>query len=175
MHFVSGVNALMPTGYLNTPPSAGRPGWIGYWGPFISHTQTWWPYFPLLSRYIQRVSFVLQQGRAVADIALFLPVDDAFAVTPAAADAPSRNPKRPYATWPDMNLTAAIRDLLKGEATHEFGLRSASRGDTPVISSMIRSGYGFEGIDSSILPDLGSPVAGCRWDFRSIASWSCPD
>lgn len=33
MHFVSGVNALMGTAYVSTHPSAGRPGWLGYWGP----------------------------------------------------------------------------------------------------------------------------------------------
>ncbi len=155
MHFVSGANALMPTGYLNTPPSAGRPGWIGYWGPFISHTQTWWPYFPLLAAYIQRVSFVLQQGRPVNDVALYLPVDDAFAATPAAAD-PQRSPsRRPYRRWPDLSLSGAVLDLLKGPIppSNEFGLEAAMAADTPVVSGLIRAGYGFDGIDSSTLPE----------------------
>ncbi len=155
LHFVSGANALMPTGYLNTPPSAGRPGWIGYWGPFISHTQTWWSYFPLLAAYVQRVSFVLRQGRPVNDIALYLPVDDAFASTPAAADPQRSPPRRPYRMWPDLSLSGAVHDLLKGPhaPAPEFGLAAALAADTPVVSGMIRAGYGFDAIDRSTLPE----------------------
>jgi len=155
LHFVSGVNALMPTGYLNTPPSAGRPGWIGYWGPFLSHTQTWWPYFPLLAAYVQRVSFVLQQGLPENDVALYLPIDDAFACTPAAAEPQKGSPRRPYRSWPDLTLSGAVHDLLKGPVppVFEAGLAGALASDTPVVSSLIRAGYSFDGIDSSTLPE----------------------
>lgn len=138
MHFVSGVNSLMAVSYVNTPDSAGRPGWIGYWGPFISHTQTWWPYFPLFSRYVQRVSFLLRQGRPVADVALYLPSDDVFADTPASAA---------------LNLYFGVRDRMHGRRAPEFGLGGAIEGDTPVISSIIQAGYSFDGIDSATLPD----------------------
>jgi hypothetical protein len=56
---------------------------VPYWGPFINHNQTWWPYFPLFSRYVQRVSWLLQQGEPAADVALYLPIDDVFADTSA--------------------------------------------------------------------------------------------
>jgi hypothetical protein len=57
--------------------------------------------------------------------------------------------------WPDLSLSGAVLDLLKGSIppTHEFGLAAALAADTPVISSLIRAGYGFDGIDSSTLPD----------------------
>jgi hypothetical protein len=138
MHFVSGVNSLMAISYVNTPDSAGRPGWIPYWGPFLSHTQTWWRYFPLFSRYVQRVSFVLQQGRPVADVALYLPADDV------AADTPASSP---------LNLYFGVRDRLHGSHVPEFGLQNAIQADTPVISSIIQAGYSFDGIDSATLPE----------------------
>ena len=34
---------------------------------------------PDLSRYLQRLSFVLRQGAPVTDVALYLPTDDAWA------------------------------------------------------------------------------------------------
>ncbi|MCL5744372.1 MAG: hypothetical protein M1541_10675, partial [Acidobacteria bacterium] len=137
MHFVSGVNALMGISYVYTPPSAGSPGWTPYWGPVINHNQTWWPYFPLFSRYVQRASYILRQGRPVADVALYLPADDAFAATRADRG---------------LNLYFAVRDLLNNGQAPEFGLQHAISGDTPVISTIISSGYSFDGIDSSTLP-----------------------
>ncbi|MCZ2077265.1 MAG: hypothetical protein HUU41_12955 [Bryobacteraceae bacterium] len=137
MHFVSGINSLMGISYVNTPPSAGNPGWVPYWGPIINHNQPWWPYFPLLSRYVQRVSHLLRQGRAVADVAVYLPAGDAFSTVPADRS---------------VNLYFAVRDLMHNQPAPEFGLRHAIANDTPVISAIISSGYSFDGIDSSTLP-----------------------
>ena len=39
----------------------------------------WWIAMPDLARYLQRVSFVLRQGQPANDVALYLPVDDAWA------------------------------------------------------------------------------------------------
>ncbi|MEN6533233.1 MAG: glycosyl hydrolase, partial [Bryobacteraceae bacterium] len=139
MHFVSGINTLMGVAYYYTPESAGKPGWVGYNGPILNHNQTWWPYFPLFGRYVQRVSYLLQQGRPVADVALYLPVGDAFARTPATGL---------------MNLYFyGVRDLLNGGRYPEFGLENAMKGDMPVVSTLINNGYSFDGIDSSTLPD----------------------
>ena len=137
MHFVSGINSFMGISYVYTPEAAGKPGWVPYWGPVVNHNQTWWPYFPLFSRYVQRVSWLLQQGRPVADVALYLPIDDAFASTPASAG---------------LNLYFAVRDRMHGRRAPEFGLKNALEGDTPVISTIINNGYSFDGIDSATLP-----------------------
>lgn len=138
MHFVSGIISLMGIAYYYSPESAAKPGWVGYNGPVLNHNQTWWPYFPLFSRYVQRVSYLLQQGRPVVDVALYLPVGDVFARTPATAS---------------LNLYLAVRDLLNGKQNPEFGLENAMKGKTPVVSTPINNGYNLDGIDSSTLPD----------------------
>jgi hypothetical protein len=144
MHFVSGVNTLMGVAYYSTPSSAGKPGWVGYNGPYINHTQTWWPYFPLLGRYVQRVSWLLQQGKPVADVALYLPMDDVFAESPASSG---------------LNLYLhGVRHRLHGGPASEFGLSSAIEADTPVVSTIVTGGYNFDGIDSATLPS--AEVAG---------------
>ncbi len=138
MHFVSGINTLMGISFVSTPPEAGKPGWVPYWGPVINRNQPWWPYFPLFSRYVQRVSHVLQQGVPVADVALYLPIDDVYAST--SADSA-------------LNLYFGARDRLHGKKAPEFGLRNAISADTPVISAILRAGYSFDGIDSATLPE----------------------
>jgi hypothetical protein len=137
MHFVSGINSLMGISYVYTPESAGRPGWAPYWGPLVNHTQTWWPYFPHLSNYLKRVNWLLRQGRPVADVALYLPVDDVWAATPASNA---------------LNLYFGVKERLHGGRAPEFGLNNASQGDTPVISTIVNNGYSFDAIDSATLP-----------------------
>jgi len=137
MHFVSGINTLMGISFVSTPPDVGNPGWTPYWGPVIDRNQPWWRYFPLFSRYVQRVSHVLQQGRPVADVALYLPIDDVYASTSAASS---------------LNLYFGVRDRMHGKRAPEFGLRNAISADTPVISGILRAGYNFDGIDSATLP-----------------------
>ena len=138
MHFVSGINSLMGISFVSSPPEAGRPGWVPYWGPVINRNQPWWPYFPLFARYVQRASDVLRQGRPVADVALYLPIDDVYAATSAASP---------------LNLYFGARDRMHGKPAPEFGLRNAIAADTPVISAILRAGYSFDGIDSSTLPE----------------------
>ncbi len=137
MHFVSGINSLMGISYVYSPGSADLSGWAPYWGPLINHTQTWWPYFPHFSRYVQRVSWILRQGRPVSDVALYLPADDVWADTPASNA---------------LNLYFGVKERLHGGRAPEFGLTNAMAGDTPVISTVINNGYSFDAIDSATLP-----------------------
>lgn len=153
MHFVSGINALMGISYVHTPDAAGKPGWIPYWGPWINHNQTWWPYFPHFSRYLQRMSWLLRQGRPVVDLALYLPAGDAYANTPADKA---------------LNLYFAVRDLMHGKPAPEFGLRNAISGDTPVISTILSSGYSFDGIDYTTLDKAGSYKAVILPNLRGL-------
>jgi len=138
MHFVSGANSLMAVSYVNAPVNSDKAHWVSYWGPWINERQSWWPYFPLLSRYVQRVSWLLQQGKPVADVALYLPIDDVFAATSADHG---------------LNLYFDVRERLHGKPIPEFGLKSAITGNTSVISTLLNNGYQFDCIDSSTLPD----------------------
>jgi hypothetical protein len=137
MHFVSGANALMAVSYVCAPPGADPSYWVSYWGPFLNEHQPWWRYFPLLSRYVQRVSWVLRQGRPVSEVGLYLPIDDVFAATSADQG---------------LNLYFGVRERLHGRPIPEFGLGNSVTGDTALVSTLINNGYSFDCIDSATLP-----------------------
>ena len=79
-HFLSGINQLIGHGWPYSPPQAGSPGWMFYAAGVYSDKNPWWPVMPDTSRYLQRVSFLLRQGEPVADVALYAPTEDAWAL-----------------------------------------------------------------------------------------------
>jgi len=75
--FACGVNRVLFHGYASSPPEAGdAPGWHMYATCHFNHNSTWFRYLPVLTSYLARISFLLQQGRAVTDFALYLPLHD---------------------------------------------------------------------------------------------------
>jgi hypothetical protein len=78
-HFLSGINQLVGHGWPYTAEGVGYPGWRFYASGVYNEKNPWWIVMPDLSRYLQRVSFLLRQGKPVSDVALFLPTDDAYA------------------------------------------------------------------------------------------------
>jgi hypothetical protein len=98
-HFLSGINQLIGHGWPYSPPAAGSPGWMFYAAGAFNAKNPWWPVMPELTRYLQRVSFLLRQGEAVADVAVYAPTEDAWAQI------------RP-ATGRGLNLWSGIRDLV---------------------------------------------------------------
>ncbi len=44
------------------------------WATQVNPTNTWWKYYPLLTQYIARCSYILRQGDFVPDIAIYSPV-----------------------------------------------------------------------------------------------------
>ena len=138
MHFLSGINSLMAVSYVYTPDDARLVDASPYWGPDFNHQQTWWPYFPLLARYVQRVSYVLQQGVPIADVALFLPADDALADAEMSSVPIEGTTEIRFERAPDskpqftgMNLYFAVRDRLNHKRRPEFGLQNAIDGGPP--------------------------------------------
>jgi len=117
-HFLSGINQLIGHGWPYSPPSAGSPGWMFYAAGAFTDKNPWWPVMPDVARYLQRVSFLLRQGDPFADVALFAPVDDAWAQM------------RP-ATGRGLNLWSGVRDLL--------GPR--------IIPAILDAGHAFDVID----------------------------
>ena len=93
----------------------------------------------------------------VADVALYLPSDDVFAETPASSE---------------LNLyMIGIRHRLNNGPAREFGLANAISGDTPVVSTVIRSGYSFDAIDRSVMPDMEAADGRLRMgqgDYRVV-------
>ncbi len=79
IHFLQGVNQLVAHGYPYSPPEAGEPGWRFYAAAVFNDHNPWWMVMPDITTYLQRVSFLLRQGKPATDVAVYLPTDDAFA------------------------------------------------------------------------------------------------
>jgi len=76
---LSGVNHSVLHGFNYTPLEAPFPGWIRY-GTFFNERNPWWPYFKQWSAYKARVSVILQETEAFADIAVMHPLADMWTI-----------------------------------------------------------------------------------------------
>jgi len=123
-HFLSGINQLIGHGWPYSPPEAGTPGWMFYAAGVYSDKNPWWPVMADTSRYLQRVSFLLRQGDPVADVALYLPTEDAWSLI------------RP-GSGRNLNLWSGIRDLV-GSA---------------IIPAILDAGHTFDLIDDETLKE----------------------
>ena len=102
--FLQGVNQIVGHGWPYSPPEAGEPGWRFYAAGALNAHNPWWPVMPDIARYLQRVSWILRQGKPVNDIAVYLPEDDAFAAfTPGKVSVSDLMPR-----WITPELTQAI-------------------------------------------------------------------
>jgi hypothetical protein len=82
-HFLQGINQLVGHGWPYTAEGVAYPGWHFYAAGVYNEKNPWWIVMPDLARYLQRLSFLLRQGRPKNDVALYLPDSDAWAdITP---------------------------------------------------------------------------------------------
>ncbi|MGH9663137.1 MAG: glycosyl hydrolase, partial [Bryobacteraceae bacterium] len=79
LHFLEGINQLIGHGWPYSPPEAGEPGWRFYAAAVFNNHNPWWLVMPEITKYLQRVSFALRQGKPANDVAIYLPTDDAWA------------------------------------------------------------------------------------------------
>ncbi len=79
LDFLNGINQLIGHGWPYSPPSAVEPGWSFYAAGAWDDHNPWWFVMPQVTRYLQRISYVLRQGSPVNDVAVLLPTDDAWA------------------------------------------------------------------------------------------------
>jgi hypothetical protein len=77
--FLLGVNQFVGHGFPYSPPAAGEPGWAFYAAAVFNSHNPWFPVMPDVMRYMQRVSWLLRQGKPANDVAILLPEDDAQA------------------------------------------------------------------------------------------------
>jgi hypothetical protein len=77
--FLLGVNQIIGHGYPYSPAAAGEPGWSLYAAAAFNAHNPWFPVMPDVTRYLQRMSWLLRQGKPANDIAILLPEDDAQA------------------------------------------------------------------------------------------------
>jgi len=77
LSFITGVNGLVLHGFNYSPPEAGFPGWVRY-GTYFSEQNPWWPYFKKWADYNARLSWVFQQARPQANVAIFGPTAEVW-------------------------------------------------------------------------------------------------
>ena len=78
-HFLMGINQLIGHGWPYTPEGIDYPGWRFYAAAVFDDKNPWWIVMPDITKYLQRASYLLRQGTAVNDVALYLPNDDGWA------------------------------------------------------------------------------------------------
>ncbi len=79
LHFLSGINQLICHGWPYTAEGVAYPGWSFYAAGVFNEKNPWWLVMPDVTKYLQRVSYILRQGTPANDVALFLPNSDAWA------------------------------------------------------------------------------------------------
>jgi hypothetical protein len=132
MHFLAGCNDLTGVDFAYSPRNVGAPGWLPYYGPVFNQNNPQWEYFRHLADYVSRCQWMLRQGKPVADVAIYLPVEDIFAKGPVE----------------QMPLDFRVRDhFVTGEKTGEFSLKIAFKHHSDLIHTLITNGYNFDGID----------------------------
>lgn len=80
--FLDGINHIINHGYSYSPKEAGEPGQVFYASSLISHTNTWWEYYPEVVDYIHKVTEYLQKGKNYSEVGLYSPQNDIWAKTP---------------------------------------------------------------------------------------------
>ena len=78
-HFLCGINQLICHGWPYTPAGVAYPGWSFYAAAVFDEKNPWWLVMPDITKYLQRISYILRQGTPANDVALFLPNSDAWA------------------------------------------------------------------------------------------------
>jgi hypothetical protein len=89
--FIMGENQFIFHGWPYSPgtlpngkPTVPEPGWSLYAAAVFNDHNPWHPVMPDVTRYIQRISWLLRQGQPANQVAILLPTDDAWAsFTPA--------------------------------------------------------------------------------------------
>ncbi|HEY3443015.1 MAG TPA: beta-L-arabinofuranosidase domain-containing protein [Paludibaculum sp.] len=79
IHFLQGVNQLIGHGWPYNADAQGYPGTRFYAAAVFNDRNPWWLVMPEISAYLQRMSFLLRQGKPANDVALYLPNADAYA------------------------------------------------------------------------------------------------
>ncbi len=79
LHFLQGVNQMIGHGWPYSPPGIEYPGWRFYASMVFGESNPWWIVMPDVSKYLQRVSYMMRQGQPANDVALYLADSDAWA------------------------------------------------------------------------------------------------
>ena len=70
----SGANKFYSHGYSASEERDLAPSRRMPWAPQVNPTNVWWKYYPLLTQYVARCSYILRQGDFAPDIAIYSPL-----------------------------------------------------------------------------------------------------
>jgi hypothetical protein len=79
LNFLEGINQLVGHGWPYSAPEAAEPGWRFYASAVFNDHNPWWMVMPDVTKYLQRISFLLRQGKPVNDVAIYLATADNMA------------------------------------------------------------------------------------------------
>jgi alpha-L-rhamnosidase len=79
-HLLNGINQLIGHGWPYSPTDTRGLGWFFYAAGAIDDRNPWWPAMPRLNTYLSRLCWLMRQGEPVADVAVYVPNEDLFAV-----------------------------------------------------------------------------------------------
>ena len=145
LHFLQGINQLVGHGWPYSPPEAGEPGWRMYAAAALNAHNPWSFVMPDLTRYLQRVSFALRQGKPANDVALLLPNDDVWSTFSARSD--STNPVISQAGFNTVGSTFSIDESLDHSLVNT------------VLPQVLDSGFNADFIDADAIDTVGIPYA----------------
>jgi hypothetical protein len=143
LHFLQGINQLVGHGWPYSPEEAGEPGWRMYAAAALNSHNPWSFVMPDLTRYLQRVSFALRQGKPANDVALLLPNDDV------------------WSTFAAKSKSVSLGILQTGLNTTEptFSIDESLQGSlvSKVVPQILDSGFNVDFIDADAIDTVGIP------------------
>jgi glycosyl hydrolase family 106( putative alpha-L-rhamnosidase) len=161
LYFLEGSNQLIAHGWPYSPPSAGEPGWRFYAAAVFNDHNPWYTVMPDVTKYLQRVSYLMRQGKPDADVALLLPTDDAWAKFNSIVLTPGmerRGGGIPGANGPGPNTagpgSAQFTPPALGSSISLNQTMAPLMGDK-VIPQILNAGFNFDFIDADAIDKLG--------------------
>ena len=129
--FLQGVTQLIGHGWPYTAPGVAEPGWSFYAAAVFNDHNPWWFAMPDVTKYLQRVSYLLRQGKPANDIAVLLPNDDIYSefkpgldLKPSDPSLSDNLPKRVTGALTKQIETAGYNfDYIDAEAIKLLGIR----------------------------------------------------
>lgn len=143
LHFLQGINQLVGHGWPYSPPGEAEPGWRMYAAAALNDHNPWFPVMPELTKYLQRVSYALRQGKPANDVALLLPNDDIWASFTARI-----SQKKSATSAGGFDETGS--NVSIDESMDKFL-------DRRIIPQILDAGFNLDFIDADAIDTLGIP------------------
>lgn len=181
--FAMGINRFVYHTFQNqTLPDHLKPGMtMGPYGVHWNRSQTWWPMAQGYHRYISRCQFMLQQGRAVADVLYLTPEGAPHVFRPPASALTGEEPLRDRRGYnfdgcsPGQLMTAGVQNkqiVFPGGATYRLlvlpDVRTMTPGLLEKIASLVAAGAVVVGPAPEKSPGL-SGFPACDEQVRTLA------